>query len=130
MLFLGASSGVFFWLFVLVLESDLILARMASAVLCEEAERFDPVQEWERFSRRIGEVADRHAAFFRVSGSTVVPVPAGPSALPTHYTRRANALRVQTDSYQPASLGPTLPPGSLLTRLTDRENRHALARRC
>ena len=92
MLFLGASSGVFFWLFVLVLESDLILARMASAVLCEEAERFDPVQEWERFSRRIGEVADRHAAFFRVSGSTVVPVPA--NAGPMHKTLYAPMTKV------------------------------------
>jgi len=90
--FLGASSGVFFWLFVLVLESDLILARMASAVLCEEAERFDPVQEWERFSRRIGEVADSHAAFFRVSGSTVVPVPA--NAGPMHKTLYAPMTKV------------------------------------
>jgi len=65
---------------------------MASAVLCEESERFDPVQELERFSTRIGEVADTHASFFRVSGSTVVPVPA--NAGPMHKTLYAPMTQV------------------------------------
>ena len=76
----------------LVLESDLILARMASAVLCEESEQFDLAQEWARFCRRIGEVADSHASFFRVSGSTVVPVPA--NAGPMHQTLYAPMTQV------------------------------------
>jgi hypothetical protein len=89
------SRGVIWCLFLVVRVGSGVRPDFGShgrAVLCEESERFDPVQEWDRFSTRIGEVADTHASFFRVSGSTVVPVPA--NAGPMHKTLYAPMTQV------------------------------------